>query len=87
MFKRSPEQTQALAAVMRAPGGMLVWEMLLAMAHDRDREARKLDGSNLYRAQGAAEAYEQLASDMEAALKPRPAVHEFRSADRSAGLG
>lgn len=87
MFKRSNEQLQSLATVMRAPGGKLFWEMLLAMAAERDREARKLDGPALYRAQGAAEAYEQLATDMEATLKPRPDVHEFRRADRSAGLG
>ena len=84
MFKRSPEQLQSLAAVMRAPGGKLFWEMLLAMAAERDREARKLDGPALYRAQGAAEAYEQLASDMEAALTRRAPMEPHRFADRTA---
>lgn len=73
MFKRTQQQTEALAAVMRAPGGMLFWELLQAMAQERDREARKLEGPALYRAQGAADAYEQLATDMEAVLQRRAA--------------
>lgn len=84
MFKRSQEQVQAMASVLRSPGGQLFWEMLMAMAAERDREARKLDGPALYRAQGEANAYEQLANDMHAALNRRLEPVAFRPADVSA---
>lgn len=87
MFKRSPEQIQSLAAVMRAPGGRVFWEMLIAMAQDKDREARKLEGPTLYRAQGAAEAFEQLASDMEATVRDRVSVLAGKFADPAGRTG
>jgi hypothetical protein len=71
MFRHTTEHLQAMASVLRSPGGQLFMEMLLDMAKQKDREARKLDGSMLYRAQGAADAYEQLAKDMHAALTRR----------------
>ena len=82
MFKRSAEQVQAMASVLRQPGGQLFFEMLLDMAKERDREARKLDGPNLYRAQGAADALEQLANDLHASLTRRPDPVKFHPADR-----
>jgi hypothetical protein len=69
VYQRTNEQYLALASVFRQPGGQVFWEMLLDMAKDHDRTARKLDGPALYRAQGAAEALEQLAKDMEAVVK------------------
>lgn len=83
MFRANPEQVQAMASVLRQPGGQVFFEMLLAMAKEKDREARKLDGPNLYRSQGAADALEQLANDMHAAMTPRAPLRPT-SADRPA---